>query len=189
MQGVISMRLNGNTGMALKILVILAVVFALMGMMAFFFGCASTGSGQADREKVEEVIGHVQRIEQAIVWIAPIACTAIAVAAPEAIPACHMAVASANALKVVTDQAVAAYRADPTAANADAITDVLGKLKQAWDNLDAAYKGDAQKVQSAVQPQARIHPFRWKRKPVSAFQPLPSLWSLQSLSSLQSLRT
>ena len=167
----------------------MASIFVCFCLMGSLFGCATTnGSATPDKEKVEEVIGHVQRIETAITWIAPIACTAIAVAAPEAIPACHMAVASANALKVVTDQAIAAYRADPSTANAEAITDVLGKLKQAWDNLDSAYKGDAQQLKSA-QPQASIHPLRWKRKSVVAFQPLPSLWSLQSLSSLQSLRT
>lgn len=175
MQGVVKMRLNESTAMALKILLILACLIALFGALGLFFGCASIETnGQVDREKVEEIIGHVQRIEQAIVWIAPIACTAIAVAAPEAIPACHMAVASANALKVVTDQAVAAYRADPTAANADAITDVLGQLKQAWDNLDAAYKGDAEVMIRNQANQSCIHPNvlhqrrsngRWRQQP------------------------
>lgn len=54
-----------------------------------------------------------------------------------------MAVASAWALLVVTDQAVAACRADPSAQNAEAITDVLAQLKLAWTELHAADEDDA----------------------------------------------
>lgn len=151
---------DSATEMAFKILIILAVVLLVCGLLGALFGCATTATtdGNPNGRRVERVISSVQRIERAINWIAPLACTAIAVAAPSSIPACRMAVASAKALQVVSDQAIAAYRQDPNAQNAEAITDVLGKMKDAWNNLDAAYKGDAGKLESVVQHESRLPP-------------------------------
>lgn len=150
---------NGPMPVVLKVLAILAFLFLLGCFLVLFFGCATTGGtgGTVDAERVERTIETVQRIDRAITWIAPIACAVVAIAAPEFIPACHAAVASARVLQAATDQAIAAYRADPSARNAEAITDVLGKLKQAWENLDAAYKGDAGRLTDA-RLQSCIHP-------------------------------
>lgn len=130
----------------MKFLILSAKKLAVAALVLATLSCATAPrneDGTLDREKVERAIATIQQLESAITWIAPIACVAVGIAAPEAIPACRMAVASANALKTVTDQAVAAYRQDPTAQNADAILSALHDLDAAWRVLDANYRGES----------------------------------------------
>lgn len=133
-------------------------VLSAAALLGVFGSCATLpGGGDIDREDMDRVIATVRGLQQAVTWIAPVACTAIGIAAPEALPACQVGVAAAQALKAVTDEAVAAYEQDPGPRNADAVLSAMRDLEAAWRRLDAGYKGQPPPTAA---PMSRIHPFR-----------------------------
>lgn len=143
----------------------LVVTVFLLGLTALVMpiSCATVGKdGGTDMEKMDRVISTIQGIEHSLKWVAPIACGVVAVAMdPAAAAACRVAQTALDALVVTTDQAVSSYQGNPSPENAQQVTDILGRLQDAWKVMDAVYKGDPTLLKAHT-PQSRVHPLNLK---------------------------
>ena len=89
----------------------------------------------------DNVISAVQGVITAIQWIEPIAGGVLAVFFPATIPVYNLACNAANAAIVVAQDAIAAYKADPSNANYQILVTNLTDLQDFWKALEQAFQG------------------------------------------------
>lgn len=122
------------------------VAVALMGC-ALMSGKLSTGT---TAERMAAVIADAKQTAAAIRWAAPIAAVVVADSCHECVAGYKAASATYQALSLLVDKA--AYDAEQNPGSEEAqqnLIDLTKQAKQAWEDIDAAYKGDPEPITEA----------------------------------------
>jgi len=131
------------------------LVAAIIAAFSLCPGCAITSEewGSMTRgERLKETIADAKHTAAAIRWIAPIADIVVAGSCPECVAGYRAASAAYQGLSILVDAAAYQVECKPEDPGAQArLIELTHQAKEAWSNLDAAYKGDPEPMIAAAE--------------------------------------